>query len=153
MPSREWFRNYAKNYYAKKKRFLIDSLGGACVACGSTKNLHFDHVVPSCKSFSITTFLDRPWADTLEELKKCQLLCSSCHHLKTLKEGSYSKRNNHGSSVGTAVLTEDQVRIICSLIKEGKKIPSISKRFGVHKATIYAIKNGVTWVRVTGGAF
>lgn len=83
------YKNYADHaaymayWYQKRKARAIALLGGICVACGSTEDLEFDHVDPPAKSFTITNNLARAWKLVLEELKKCQLLCSQCHDDKT----------------------------------------------------------------------
>lgn len=82
----EYLKKYNAQYqperYKARKAELIDKLGGKCVVCGSSENLEFDHINPSTKSFSIM----KQWHDDVdEELKKCQLLCRDCHHIKHYK--------------------------------------------------------------------
>lgn len=70
---------YMKQRYAKRRQLAIDHLGGQCVKCGSTDELHFHHVDPSTKMTSIakaSSFSeDRFWT----EVNKCELLCNTCH--------------------------------------------------------------------------
>ena len=68
----------------KRKKLLIEMLGGKCESCGTTKNLQFDHIDPTTKSFSIAKKYMCPVV--FEELKKCQLLCYECHLKKTSEE-------------------------------------------------------------------
>lgn len=72
--------------YERKKSNLLDALGRACVNCGSSENIEFDHVDRSEKSFSILTEWKRPLHELLEEVKKCQPLCATCHADKTRVE-------------------------------------------------------------------
>jgi 5-methylcytosine-specific restriction endonuclease McrA len=89
---RVYFREYFKEYYARRKSEYIALLGGKCARCGSTENLEFDHIDPKIKSFNITNFLNFSRAKVLEELKKCQLLCYICHKKKT------NKPREHGTT-------------------------------------------------------
>ena len=59
---------------------MLCMLGGKCVDCGTTKNLQFDHIDPSKKSFNISCVLSER---TLKELEKCELRCGNCHLEKT----------------------------------------------------------------------
>ena len=76
-------REYMRNYYLRRLQEAKDLLGGRCVGCGSELDLQFDHIDPKTKSHNITNML--MWAKSLWiiELKKCQLLCLSCHKKKT----------------------------------------------------------------------
>ena len=68
----------------ERKKLLIEMLGGKCESCGTTKNLQFDHIDPTTKSFSIAKKYMSPVV--FEEIKKCQLLCYECHLKKTSEE-------------------------------------------------------------------
>lgn len=52
------------------------------MACGYDKcvaALHFHHLDPSQKDFSIARHKSRSFETLLEEVKKCAVLCSNCH--------------------------------------------------------------------------
>lgn len=70
-----------RRYHERMERFR-QLLGGVCMQCGSTKNLHIDHIDPKSKDRKISHAWN--WRDeaVLEELKKCQLLCERCHLAK-----------------------------------------------------------------------
>lgn len=74
-----------KRYYRVKKQ-MHDFLGGKCSICGSTKSLQIDHKDPDEKEFDVSKCWAYAWETVIEELKKCQLLCQSCHNLKTLDD-------------------------------------------------------------------
>lgn len=80
----EWMR---REYY-KRKEELITLLGGQCVRCASTSKseLQFDHIEREGKTDKITSLITYKRERVLEELKKCQLLCKSCHNEKTRDE-------------------------------------------------------------------
>jgi hypothetical protein len=50
-----------------------------CVSCGATKRLHFHHRDPATKLFWVGRN-PHPTQQTLDEMKKCDVLCESCHH-------------------------------------------------------------------------
>lgn len=81
--SKEKKNAYMKERYLVVRAAFIARLGGRCVQCGSDEDLEFDHIDPTTKKFTISKL----WSNTTacgEELKKCQLLCKSCHLSKTL---------------------------------------------------------------------
>jgi hypothetical protein len=79
-------KEYHRAYYFKRRQKIINYLGGKCVKCGATQNLHFDHIDKKEKSFNLSSNL------TLESIKdeidKCQLLCEKHHLEKTSHENS-----------------------------------------------------------------
>lgn len=55
--------------------------GGKCCICGYSKSiraLHFHHVDPTTKKFTLSHGI-HAWATVLAELEKCILVCSNCH--------------------------------------------------------------------------
>lgn len=62
------------------------SLGGKCALCGSTRSLQLDHKSPGRKSFSITKLWGVAEDEFKREVKKCRLLCQSCHRKHTGKQ-------------------------------------------------------------------
>lgn len=77
---------YHRAYYQLRRQKIIDYLGGSCVECGSTDDLHFDHVDPESKSFSLSRNLTLE--SILTEVNKCQILCRAHHEAKTARENS-----------------------------------------------------------------
>lgn len=67
----------------RNKQERIEYLGGKCVGCGTTENLQFDHKDRTIKEFNISKKPDHTLEKIKEELDKCQLLCDSCHRIKT----------------------------------------------------------------------
>jgi 5-methylcytosine-specific restriction endonuclease McrA len=74
-------REYQRTWIANRKsEYLKDK---SCVECQSHDDLEIDHIDPKQKiSHRIWS-----WTETrrLEELKKCQILCKTCHNNKTQK--------------------------------------------------------------------
>ena len=82
--NREKINKSAKERKAKNKAYLMEMLGGKCVGCGIIENLQFDHIDRKQKAFTIGKRLESSLENKLiPEAKKCQLLCKSCHQLKT----------------------------------------------------------------------
>ena len=61
---------------------LVAEAGGRCAVCGYDRcqlNLHFHHVDPTTKSFSMHMGVGKSLAAFREEATKCVLVCASCH--------------------------------------------------------------------------
>lgn len=76
-------RLHSQKVRAERKQFAHTKLGGACVACGSHENLEMDHINPKYKKNNVSRMYTYSWAKFMAELNKCQLLCKSCHVVKT----------------------------------------------------------------------
>lgn len=98
-----YMKNYMKQRYYKRREKYIAKLGGACVDCGTEKDLEFDHLDSSKKSFDVGKAF-AGWSESRieAELEKCVLRCKN-HHLEKSKnedfgsvehgEGLTGKRN------------------------------------------------------------
>lgn len=86
-----------KQIKTERRILLIKLLGGKCVDCGATDRLEFDHIDPNSVSFRIGHRLDYSMKTLRLEAKKCQLLCKSCHIIK-----SYTERGFKAAEHGTA---------------------------------------------------
>lgn len=64
--------------------YMVDK---SCIVCGEhdIRVLEFDHLDPKLKSFSIARAVTDglKWDIILDEINKCQILCSNCHKKKT----------------------------------------------------------------------
>ena len=61
---------------------LVEEAGGCCAVCGYDRcevSLHFHHVDPASKAFTVNTSQGRSLAAFREEAKKCALVCANCH--------------------------------------------------------------------------
>lgn len=83
---REQQRQYQRDWIARRRRDFFE--GKSCASCGSTDDLELDHIDPRTKKFQPS----RLWSmsesnpNRVEELAKCQVLCSDCHKRKTSLE-------------------------------------------------------------------
>lgn len=98
---------YRENALARNKKLknalrikMVEYLSDkSCIKCGNNdyRVLEFDHIDPKTKSIGIAQALHNIWAwdRILNEIKKCQILCSNCHKIKTAEEqGWYKKPSN-----------------------------------------------------------
>lgn len=99
MNTNAYMKKYMLDRYHQRMEDFKKILGGKCVCCGSLDGLEIDHKDISTKSFTIANkAASAPIGILLEELKKCQLLCRTCHINKTLKDkGQVSARDTHGT--------------------------------------------------------
>ena len=68
--------------HQKLRRILVDEAGGACAVCGYDRciiNLHFHHVDPRTKAFSMSMARGKSIAAYRLEAQKCVLVCANCH--------------------------------------------------------------------------
>lgn len=76
----------SKKYRLNNKKKALAYLGGKCINCGTTKMLEFDHIDPNNVSFRISQGLSYSFDRLKHELDKCQLLCRTCHWVKTCND-------------------------------------------------------------------
>lgn len=91
---RAYRRDYDLSRYHRRMTELREALGGRCVECGNENDLQIDHIDPKTKSFNISINWGKPKTTLMEELKKCQLLCRSCHKRKSDEE---QRKHEHGT--------------------------------------------------------
>lgn len=97
--SNAFMKKYMLDRYHRRMEDFKKILGGKCNCCGGLDDLEIDHKDISTKSFTIAKkAASAPISTLLEELKKCQLLCRTCHLEKTYKDkGQISARGTHGT--------------------------------------------------------
>lgn len=89
---------YMKSWYDRRHAEATAALGGACVRCGVTEDLEFDHIDPATKTMTIAKMWTASKKRFQDELAKCQLLCKPCHQAKTLAErGMKAAKGTHGT--------------------------------------------------------
>jgi 5-methylcytosine-specific restriction endonuclease McrA len=99
MSTNDYMKRYMADRYERRMQEARSFLGGRCAICGSIETLEFDHIDPSSKSFTIGSKAagiakDKFW----NEVSKCQLLCRTCHELKSIKDsGKQVAKGTHGT--------------------------------------------------------
>lgn len=74
----------------RTKMAAIKLLGGKCSDCGWSGNqagFEFHHPDDD-KKFEIGSAANKSWDSIVEEIRKCELLCATCHRIK------HSERND-----------------------------------------------------------
>ena len=92
-----------KSWRKRTKERMVAAMGGSCQCCGYDKckdALAFHHVDPTKKELGFGGLRANPqnWDTTVQELKKCILVCHNCHSeihagVRTLPN-QYSKFND-----------------------------------------------------------
>lgn len=75
---------FMKINYEKKKQIVSDlKRGTCCQKCGDARSyvLDYHHLDPSIKELTVARMTSNTYSlkKTLEEIKKCIVLCSNCH--------------------------------------------------------------------------
>lgn len=86
MPKRtkEEQREYQVQWLKRRREEWLKE-NGPCVKCNSWENLEIDHVDPKTKLYSVSSLwsLSPTNPKRVNELAKCQVLCSPCHKEKS----------------------------------------------------------------------
>jgi len=85
-------RGYVLSRYHKRRTEAIILLGGKCTHCGTQENLNFDHIDRDTKAFKVSKMWSLKEEVFWEEVAKCQILCESCHKIKTKESKDYLHR-------------------------------------------------------------
>lgn len=119
MSSSVYMKQWTNDFRTKRKSFAIEYLGGTCMRCGSVNDLEFDHIDPSTKVMVISKMWTSSREKFMEELKKCQLLCHSCHLEKSRKEGSLFHPWNRGKKTHGPAYISHKCR--CDICKQWQR--------------------------------
>lgn len=96
-------RDYKAAWRIRTRAWAVKLLGSCCARCNKTEELEFDHVIPGSKEFEISAGIRDGYsrARIQVELEKCQLLCDSCHHIKSQEcgetGGGWNRIDEHGT--------------------------------------------------------
>lgn len=90
---------------------VIDKIkmDSGCVDCGYREHpaaLHFDHIDPKSKRFSIAKGLTRSWDAILAEIAKCEVRCANCHAIRGVREGHLGRPRIGGQQDNAQQLIE-----------------------------------------------
>lgn len=134
--------------YHKRRADAILQLGGKCNHCGLTENLNFDHIDAATKEFDIGQLLTAKKSKLPAELAKCQLLCTSCHKIKTALNKDIAQI---GILNPASKLTEAQVIEARSTYMSRSKefgVRALAKKYGVSHATMQMAISRKTWKHI-----
>jgi len=144
-----YMREYMRQRYERRRSESIRLLGGRCAKCGASEHLNFDHVDAPTKSFDIARRLAGVSEAKLQrELQKCQLLCATCHQVKTTEVGEHQNAgsNNHAAKLTEAKVLEARRRWRRGCRKNGTL--ALAREFGVHRRTMEMALKRKTWKHV-----
>lgn len=80
-------KNRRRKNHERKIHLMQETTNMHCSECGIEYNgkngsiFHFHHIDPSIKKFPLSHCLSYSYEKSLNEAKKCKLLCSNCHTL------------------------------------------------------------------------
>lgn len=79
---RKWLKDH------RDRKLDILKQGKSCTLCSEDfpECLDFHHKDPSTKSFTIASGLNKPLAEIMAEVAKCDILCANCHRRRHAME-------------------------------------------------------------------
>ena len=88
--NRDRFFEYAKKHQKSKKDFIGKLKNKPCSDCGKVYPpicMDFDHIGTN-KRLNVSYLLNHgfPMEQIIKEVKKCELVCSNCHRMRTWKK-------------------------------------------------------------------
>lgn len=92
----EYSKKTTKDIRIRNRQFVWDYLKEhPCIECGEKNpvTLEFDHRDEKTKVMDISSAVDNGWSikKISEEIKKCDVLCSNCHKVKTAEQFDWYK--------------------------------------------------------------
>lgn len=75
-----------KRHYNSRQKWLRELKSNPCTDCGQTFDpvcMHFDHLPGFKKLHNISIVIYQNKQATIDELKKCELVCANCHAIRT----------------------------------------------------------------------
>lgn len=109
------YRRRNDAFRSRQRMLAKEAFGNVCGCCGYDEYvdvLEFHHVDPTTKSAGVSQILHRPWRVIVEELRKCVLLCPTCHtevekghreipdFLRRFDESYSTYENQRGTTMG-----------------------------------------------------
>ena len=74
-----------------RKKLYQYLLKHPCSICNESRVacLHFHHINPDNKKFTISCNMGKSWENIKKEIDKCIVLCANCHAIETAKQLNY----------------------------------------------------------------
>ena len=131
-------RRFQRRWMHRRRQEWIEQ-NGPCARCGSTEDLEVDHRDPGQKvDHRVWSW---SWPRREKELRKCQVLCRTCHLAKTAAE-------MRGEGNPSVKLTETQVWEILEARRAGERLVDVAARYGIAFGTVGKITRGERWGHV-----
>jgi hypothetical protein len=77
------------------KEFVNNLKSKPCIDCGQSYHpyvMDFDHLSDKIKDVSIMVHQGHSKENILKEISKCDIVCSNCHRMRTLKRNNYFEK-------------------------------------------------------------
>ena len=137
--SKEEPQRYRREIRQKRRaQWIADH--GPCTKCGSWSKLQIDHIDPRTKTMSSSDIWHRRKEVRGKELSQCQVLCKSCHRLKSNAE--VVKGDKHCRAKLSPL---DRALIKYRYNTLHHRVKDIAHRYSVAPSTIYDLINGKTY--------
>ena len=101
------YKDSTKRYESQKRHrdrnhelmweLLVNSKCSDC-NISDPRVLEFDHLPMYEKKFDIARAIagsTRSWNSILTEIKKCDIVCSNCHKIRTMTRGNYKRHQSY----------------------------------------------------------
>lgn len=130
-----YLREYQKAWIRERRKSWFE--GRSCAKCGSQTALELDHINPEDKLSNHIWSWTKKRRD--DELIKCQVLCKSCHRIKTSKDLAEMFRGKPNLKLRT--ISDEQILEVLSLIEEGISGRKACLRVGINGSSFRYIKS------------
>jgi len=100
-----WSKEKLSEHYYKRQAWLFDYLEKhPCVDCGETNilTLQFDNTLQ--RKFTISEIIMGSMKKILAEISKCEVVCGSCHSVRTHRRANTLRWQYAARPLGTAEL-------------------------------------------------
>lgn len=144
----------------KRRRELIEFLGGSCIDCGLTdeRTFNFHHVNGDGKNHRTSGYTSSYYIKLMnverEKPGSIALLCANCHAIKHWRPDDYigedfeRKQTPISERKYKSVINSDVAREIKRLSELGKNAPSISRELEVSVHIVRKVVSGRSWTWV-----
>jgi hypothetical protein len=88
--NKEMWRRKRLRWEAKMRALILEAKDRPCVDCGGRWHplvMEFDHLPGTAKRINLGDVRARKlgWKNVREEIAKCEVVCPTCHRLRTLR--------------------------------------------------------------------
>lgn len=135
MDRKKYLKNYSREWIKKRRNDFFKNK--SCAKCGSNENLELDHIDPKNKVTHKVWSRNKNFRE--KELLKCQVLCKKCHKEKT--KNDLHKMNIGKPNIKLRKITDDQIKEVLYLYKDGMSYRSACKLVGISYSTFSSIKS------------
>lgn len=91
IPKGKWHDHHTKRVKGNRQYIWDHYKTHPCVVCGENDPivLEFNHINLSTKKADVSSLIKRTRKQLVEEIEKCEVLCSNCHRRHTAKQQNW----------------------------------------------------------------